>query len=301
MMTMKKMKDNVDSRGDKEEAVIERAAFATIALHCGSTEESLPYCKELVSMCKGLNTPAALSANLLSTLQQHLSGEEKMYDACLKLRDPASSQGKFWELLVLNNALGMMWDDDAPTAPAESLCSDIKKVSEQMDAAGEIKKANSDAVRQCLNNAGAYLLFREKKEEGGAILKYALQLSDRDGININENITSSNTLGMMGSILLKEDQPVTCEGLYLQALEVFDKKKTMTRPELFDYSKACDGYSQLLVKWDKRERLGEQYQQKASELLMKMSENADWMFPLTSRFWTPTLFKWDFAYCCVCW
>ena len=62
---------------------------------------------------------------------------------------------------------------------------------------------------------------------------------------------------MMGSILLKEDQPVTCEGLYLQALEVFDKKKTMTRPELFDYSKACDGYSQLLVKWDKRERLGE--------------------------------------------
>ena len=106
---------------------------------------------------------------------------------------------------------------------------------------------------------------------------------------------------MMGSILLKEDQPVTCEGLYLQALEGFDKKKTMTRPELFDYSKACDGYSQLLVKWDKRERLGEQYQQKASELLMKMSENADWMFPLTSRFWTPTLFKWDFAYCCVCW
>ena len=91
-----------------------------------------------------------------------------------------------------------MWDDDAPTAPAESLCSDIKKVSEQMDAAGEIKKANSDAVRQCLNNAGAYLLFREKarnlsicnreNEEGGAILKYALQLSDRDGININENV-----------------------------------------------------------------------------------------------------------------
>ena len=47
MMTMKKMRDNVDSRGDKEEAVIERAAFATIALHCGSTEESLPYCKEV--------------------------------------------------------------------------------------------------------------------------------------------------------------------------------------------------------------------------------------------------------------
>ena len=36
-------------------------------------------------MCKELNTPAALSANLLSTLQQHLSGEEKMYDACLKV------------------------------------------------------------------------------------------------------------------------------------------------------------------------------------------------------------------------
>lgn len=101
-------------------------------------------------------------------------------------------------MLVLNNALGMMWDDDAPASSAESLCSDIKKVSEQMDAAGEIKKTNSDTVRQCLNNAGAYLLFREKagvldirnrqKEEGGAILKYALQLSDRDGININESV-----------------------------------------------------------------------------------------------------------------
>ena len=51
----------------------------------------------------------------------------------------------------------------------------------------------------------------------------------------------------MGSILLKEDQPVTCEGLYLQALEVFQKREKMltlagfSRPELFDYSKACDG------------------------------------------------------------
>ena len=44
---MKTMRDNVDSRGDKEEAVIERAAFATIALHSGSTEESAPYCKEV--------------------------------------------------------------------------------------------------------------------------------------------------------------------------------------------------------------------------------------------------------------
>ena len=104
---------------------------------------------------------------------------------------------------------------------------------------------------------------------------------------------------MMGSILLKEDQPVTCEGLYLQALEVFQKREKMltlagfSRPESFDYSKACDGYAQLLVKWDKRERLGETYQQKAAELLMKMSEEADWMFPLTSRFWTPALFKWN--------
>ena len=47
LKTMKTMRANVDSRGDKEEAVIERAAFATIALHCGKTEESGSYCKEV--------------------------------------------------------------------------------------------------------------------------------------------------------------------------------------------------------------------------------------------------------------
>ena len=51
MKTMKAMRDNVDARGDKEEAIIERAAFATIALHSGSTEESHPYCKEVGLLC----------------------------------------------------------------------------------------------------------------------------------------------------------------------------------------------------------------------------------------------------------
>lgn len=299
LQVMQTMRKNVDSRNDKEEALIERIAFANIALHVGKTEESGSYCRELDSLCKEQNSTLSLSAMLLSTLQQHLAGKEKMYDACLKLRDAAVLQGRFWQLAVLNNSLGMMWDDEAPKEDAVSLCKEIKLIAEQMDTANEISKDNSDSVRQMLNNSGAYLLFQNNKEEGGAVLKYALQLSDKLGIDINQNIPSSNTLAMMGSILLKEDQPVSCEGLYLQALEVFQKKeKTLTlagfsRPELFDYSKVCDGYAQLLVKWDKRERLGETYQQKAAELLMKMSEEADWMFPLTSRFWTPALFTWN--------
>ena len=85
---------------------------------------------------------------------------------------------------------------------------------------------------------------------------------------------------------------------YLQALEVFTKKEKAATlsgfscEELFDYSKVCDGYSHLLLKWEKREPLGEKYQQQAVDLLMKLNDNADWTFPLTSRFWTPALFQW---------
>ena len=44
---MRTMKQNVDSRNDKEEALIERVAFANIALHVGNTEESGVYCREV--------------------------------------------------------------------------------------------------------------------------------------------------------------------------------------------------------------------------------------------------------------
>lgn len=94
---------------------------------------------------------------------------------------------------------------------------------------------------------------------------------------------------------------------YLQALEVYTKKekkvtlKGFSRPELFDYSRVCDGYAQLLLKWEKREPLGEKYQQRAVEMMTLMSDGADWMFPLTSHFWTPALFDWgksvSFVYC----
>lgn len=89
---------------------------------------------------------------------------------------------------------------------------------------------------------------------------------------------------------------------YLQALEVYQKKektaslKAFSRPELFDYSTMCQGYSNLLLKWDKRESLGSTYQQKATDLLMMVGENADWEIPLSSRYWIPSMFKWDLDY-----
>ena len=51
------------------------------------------------------------------------------------------------------------------------------------------------------------------------------------------------------------------EGLYLQALEFFEKKEkketldAFGKRELFDYKSLCDGYSWLLMSWEKREPL----------------------------------------------
>lgn len=47
LQVMQTMRKNVDSRNDKEEALIERIAFANIALHVGKTEESGSYCREV--------------------------------------------------------------------------------------------------------------------------------------------------------------------------------------------------------------------------------------------------------------
>lgn len=44
---MQTMKQNIDSRNDKDEALIERVTFANIALHIGKTEESGIYCREV--------------------------------------------------------------------------------------------------------------------------------------------------------------------------------------------------------------------------------------------------------------
>jgi len=44
---MQTMKKNIDSRNDKDEALIERVTFANIALHIGKTEESGIYCREV--------------------------------------------------------------------------------------------------------------------------------------------------------------------------------------------------------------------------------------------------------------
>ena len=92
----------------------------------------------------------------------------------------------------------------------------------------------------------------------------------------------------------------------MQALEVFSKKekegtlKGFSKQELYDYSRVCDGYSQLLLKWEKREPLGEKYQQRVLEIISLMNEETDWMFPLTTHFWTPTLFDWGKSLLIVC-
>lgn len=93
---------------------------------------------------------------------------------------------------------------------------------------------------------------------------------------------------------------------YLQALEVYSKKEKevslagFSRQEIYDYSRVCDGYSQLLLKWEKREPLGEKYQQRIIDMMTQLNDGADWMFPLTSHFWTPTLFDWGKKLFCVC-
>lgn len=57
-----------------------------------------------------------------------------------------------------------------------------------MDDKKELGDGTIDEVRQALNTAGGYYLFKEKVEDGGEILKYALKLSDDRGIAITSNV-----------------------------------------------------------------------------------------------------------------
>lgn len=47
LKTIDMMKKNVDSRGDKEESLIERMEFANILMHMGNIGESGKICKEV--------------------------------------------------------------------------------------------------------------------------------------------------------------------------------------------------------------------------------------------------------------
>ncbi|KAK8828760.1 hypothetical protein WA577_000241 [Blastocystis sp. JDR] len=292
------MTKNVDSRGDADERILERMEFVNVLLHMKNTADCAPIVKELSSLCANRKDVIGLTSSLFSSLYNHLTGGDKVYETMDPLLPVAKSISDECELRVLNNTIAIRWDEDAEPEATLALCKRVHDLAQEMEAKLELTDANEATVRQALNNAGAFDLFKEKVEEGGAALKYALKLSDNRGIRINENVVSSNTLGSIASILLKQDQPVVCEGLYLQALEFFTKKEKAVSlngfscEEVFDYSKVCDGYAHLLLKWEKREPLGEKYQQQAVDLLMKLNENADWMFPLTSRFWTPALFNW---------
>lgn len=154
-----------------------------------------------------------MTVSLLSSLLNHLTGCDKSYEELDPLRSLANSISSTWELRVLNNTISTRWDEDAEPETTLALCKDVQKLAEEMETKKEITDVNETVVRQTLNNAGAFDLFKEKIEDGGAILKYALKLSDNRGIQINANVTSSNTLSSIASILLKQDQPVACEGL----------------------------------------------------------------------------------------
>ena len=283
---IKKLNQNVESRGDQVETQAEKSEFVKVLLNLGQVMEAGVYANDLNISDP---TPSGLSSFLLSTLQKHLSGEE----VCSSLesrRVEAQKLGKRWELHLLNNLIACRWDTDVDRETTSSLCKDVELLVKSMEEEGMLHDTVLEEARQALNTAGGYLLSLDKRDDAGDLLKYSLRLSDNNGITLSENITSSNTLGLIASIVYKQDQIVMSEGLYLQALEVFSKKEkkmsldAFSRPELFDYKSLCDGYSHLLLSWEKREPLGEKYQQQAVDLLMRVNDGADWMFPLTSHF-----------------
>ena len=99
-----------------------------------------------------------------------------------------SSFSSLWQLRLLNNILAIEWDDDVETDRSTAVCAEISKLVHSMDEKMELAEGTIDEVRQALNIAGGYYLFKEKVEEGGEILKYALKLSDNRGIAINSNV-----------------------------------------------------------------------------------------------------------------
>lgn len=82
-----------------------------------------------------------------------------------QLKDLASSHGDFWKLLTLNNTLGMMWESESDVSEGMEVTKEIMSTVQSMESANAIRPANSDIVRQTLNNAGSYLLAREKVDE----------------------------------------------------------------------------------------------------------------------------------------
>lgn len=79
----------------------------------------------------------------------------------------------------------MRWDDDAETDSSLAVCAKEKELVTSMD----LNDQTIEEVRHSLNVAGEYYLFKEKVEEGGNLLKYALKLSDDRGIVLNENVS----------------------------------------------------------------------------------------------------------------
>lgn len=90
-----------------------------------------------------------------------------------------------WKIRLLNNIVGIRWDDDAETDGSLNTCKELKECITALEPKND---QNMEEIRQCLNNAGSFYLFKEKVEDGGEVLKYSLKLSDDHGIVLNENV-----------------------------------------------------------------------------------------------------------------
>lgn len=56
----------------------------------------------------------------------------------------------------------MMWESESDVSEGMEVTKEIMSTVQSMESANAIRPANSDIVRQTLNNAGSYLLAREK-------------------------------------------------------------------------------------------------------------------------------------------
>ena len=59
----------------------------------------------------------------------------------------------------------MMWESESDVSEGMEITKEIMSTVQSMENAKTICSANSDIVRQTLNNAGSYLLAREKVDD----------------------------------------------------------------------------------------------------------------------------------------
>ena len=78
------------------------------------------------------------------------------------MKELAASHGHFWQLITMNNALGMMWESECDVSEGLEITTSVMNAVKEMEASNEVNSKNSDIIRQTLNNAGSYLLAHDK-------------------------------------------------------------------------------------------------------------------------------------------